>query len=392
MTHLSLHGLTGHATILAAVGLAAAGCSNEDVTGFVGAAKRIAAAGNGHTCSVRSNGEVSCWGWNLHGQLGDGSKNDSATPLRVGSQAVWIDVAAGAHHSCAIRNDNWLWCWGWNEKGQLGTGGFDDQYTPLATAAGERWASVSAGTTHTCAIRTDKSLWCWGNNVSGQIGNGESGALQKSPAPERITDYTDWLVVQAGDSHNCGVRGDGTLWCWGSNVRGQLGDGTTTDRLTPVQVASDRRWVSVDAGYYHSCAIGADASLWCWGDNVFGQLGDGTQGTGNQRLEPIQIGAEAEWKHLALGDYHSCAQRADHTIWCWGDNQYGQLGDGSDVAKAFPVRVSSDNDWLDLASGNDHTCGMLGDESLWCWGRNDYGQLGDGSLTNRGSPVMVQFP
>ena len=251
---------------------------NADTAKFTPSEHRVASAGNGHTCNVRFSGEIACWGWNQHGQLGDGTKDNSSVPLQIGSAAVWEGTAAGEHHTCGIRNDSWLWCWGWNEHGQLGTGDTNDQLVPLQADAGELWTQVTAGSTHTCAIRSNGSLWCWGNNNVGQIGNGLTGALQKSLEPEQIADHVDWVDVQAGHSHTCGLRGEGILFCWGNNVKGQLGDGTTEDQAEPREVALGYRWKSIDTGYFHTCGITADGRLWCWGENFSGQLGTGAPG------------------------------------------------------------------------------------------------------------------
>jgi alpha-tubulin suppressor-like RCC1 family protein len=185
------------------------------------------------------------------------------------------------------------------------------------------------------------------------------------------------------------LREDGSLWCWGNNSDGQLGDGTTLDQNTPQKIMPEATWRSVGSGDFHTCAIRTDGSLWCWGDNQFGQLGDATT---NASAAPGRIGDSDDWLAVALGDYHTCARRLDNSIWCWGSNAYGQLGDGSDTEmRLTPVQTTSESRWIDLTAGNDHTCGLWNDESLWCWGRNSYGQLGDGSDKNRSLPFSVDY-
>ena len=209
--------------------------------------------------------------------------------------------------------------------------------------------------------------------------------------PERVETDSDWRSVTAGNTRTCALRNDDSLWCWGNNVKGQLGDGTVETRPSPVQVEAGSTWRTVDAGYFHTCGIRRDGTLWCWGENFAGQLGDGT--TGTMRTNPTPVGQDADWAQVAVGDYHTCARRKDESIWCWGDNNYGQLGDGTlgaDQGKAVPVQISSKPRWLDLTTGNDHTCSLMDNDSLWCWGRNDYGQLGDGTTSNHEVPTAAQ--
>ncbi len=366
-----------------------AGCGGDDAS-FDFKVSRVASAGNGHTCNVRYNGTIACWGQNEHGQLGDGSKKGSEVPIQVAPDPVWVSVASGARHTCALRNDSWLWCWGWNEHGQLGTGSNQDQYQPLLTGAGSRWTQIAAGGVHSCAIRDDGTLWCWGNNNHGQIGNGSGGVEEdKVFSPEQIGDATTWSAIAAGEGHTCALRTDGSLWCWGNNSDGQIGDNTTIHPNTPQEIAAGSTWRSVDTGDFHTCAIRTDGSLWCWGFNQFGQLGDDTT---TRSLAPTRIGEQDDWLAVELGDFHTCARRLDQSIWCWGSNAYGQLGDGTVFEmQKVPVQTTSENRWIDLTAGTAHTCGLWDDESLWCWGRNDYGQLGDDSKVNRSLPISVDY-
>lgn len=400
----------GLLALLAVIG----GCSSHGVEEKSPTPKKVVTAGNGHTCAVRSDGVLSCWGWNSHGQLGDGTTNNTSIPVEVGVNQVWLDAAAGQYHTCAISAARELWCWGENADGQLGIGTESEHSPPVTALSGGQWAHVSAGSNHSCGIKLDGTLWCWGANFSGQIGNGEEGLNRKSLAPEQITSYADWTWIQAGDSHTCGLRADGSAWCWGNNVMGQLGDGTETNHPLPQLVAPDTpgtKWAAIDAGYYHTCGIRDNRSMWCWGDNQFGQLGVGTtSGMGDKRLEPAHVGATSDWAQIALGDYHTCGRRMDKSIWCWGSNAYGQLGDGvppsypgdgglvdggldyhcqPGMDAAIPQGINDTQPWWDLTSGNDHTCSLVGDNIMWCWGRNDYGQLGDGTTENSSCPVSV---
>lgn len=331
-----------------------------------------------HTCATRRNGTLWCWGRNFSGELGNGTQTDNDSPVFVDAGvAKWAQVSTGIDHTCATRTDHTLWCWGSNASGSVGDGTRAQRLSPtqVAGAAGD-WAQVSAGGWHTCATRMDGTLWCWGNNWYGQLGNGtDGGSLQ--PTLENAG-AGNWALVSAGDDHTCATRTDGTLWCWGSNSDGQLGDGTDAGyRLTPVQVVGGIAiWASVSSGYLHTCARRGDDTLWCWGNNGYGQLGDGTS---QSKFFPVQVdGGAGSWAQVSAGMSRSCATRTDGTLWCWGYSSY------------LPVAVGATN-WAQVSVGAEHRCGMRTDGTLWCWGSNQYGQLGNG--TDAGSsaiPVQVK--
>jgi hypothetical protein len=195
------------------------------------------------------------------------------------------------------------------------------------------------------------------------------------------------VKVSAGSYHTCAIDTNGSLWCWGDNWYGQLGDGTNVGKDVPVQV-SGTNWFSVSAGDGHTCGIKTDEILWCWGDNWYGQLGDGTNVGKNV---PVEVSG-TNWVSVSAGGEHTCGIKTNGTLWCWGRNNYGQLGDGTNVGKNAPVRVSGTN-WVSVSAGKYHTCGVKTDGTIWCWGRNNYGQLGDGSLLflDRNVPTLVCF-
>ena len=258
-----------------------------------------------------------------------GNRSDRATPVSATPAPRAISLDAGNSHSCRVRADHSLACWG---AGFVGDG--TQAARAVATPVGGTWRSVSTGSNHSCGVRTDATLSCWGHNFYGQIGDGTE--FNNRLVPTQVGSAT-WKVVAAGGNTSCAVRMDGSLWCWGSNDKGQLGDGTTTNRLVPTQVGTATDWRDVSLGGSQACGLRTDGTAWCWGQNGTGQLGDGTT---TNRLVPTQVGTDATWTSLSTGDHHTCGTRSDGTAWCWGYNQSGQLGDGSrtDAHRAHPDR------------------------------------------------------
>jgi alpha-tubulin suppressor-like RCC1 family protein len=345
-------------------------------------------------------------------------------------------ISAGGYHTCALRTHTGtgtVWCWGDNTYGQLGDGTTGNATThlrlvPVQVRRGNGFltgiTAISAGERHTCARRDDGTAWCWGRNQFGQLGDGTTGGATqrrlKAVQVERGSGFlTGVTTISAGLWHSCARTANGTGWCWGRNQLGQLGDGTTGGsthrRLKAVQVLRTggdgplTGVATVDAGFYHSCARTTNGSAWCWGDNSYGQLGDGTTGNADHlRLKAVRvkwvlgtnlIGVTA----LSTGSWHSCARRNDGSTWCWGSNNYGELGDGSTGdanhlrLKAVQVlRAPGPDPLLAVASvsaGGWHSCARTNDNRAWCWGDDFWGEVGDGTtggLRLRAVPVVLQ--
>jgi alpha-tubulin suppressor-like RCC1 family protein len=271
---------------------------------------------------------------------------------------------------------------------QAGGGGYDpaeSDVTFQVTAPGEEFVKVVSGPNadHTIGIRADGTLWAWGYNNYGQLGD---GTITNRSAPVQVGTAANWASAACGGSHTLAVKSDGTLWAWGWNVYGQLGDGTTTQRNSPVQVGTAANWVAVAAGAYYTLAIRSDGTLWAWGSNGRGQLGDGTA---TNRNSPVRIGTATNWTTVACGYEHTMAVKGDGTLWTWGYNIYGQLGDGSFTNRLSPVQVGTATDWAAVAGGIYHTLALKNDRTLWAWGNDNYGQLGDDSTTDGYTPVQI---
>ena len=238
---------------------------------------------------------------------------------------------------------------------------------------------MSAANTHTAALRADGTLWAWGDNGSGQLGN---GSFTSTNQPVRVGDDANWQAVSAGGNHTVALRTDGTLWTWGYNYHGELGIGTfstTPPNGTnqPVQVGTNANWQAVAAASSHTLAL-RNGTLWAWGYNENGQLGIGTTDDVNR---PVQVGTDANWRAIATGDSHSAALRADGTLWVWGFNASGQLGNGTTNNVNYPTQMGTDTDWQAVAVGGSgffgsgFTVALRTDGTLWAWGDNSWGQI-----------------
>lgn len=244
------------------------------------------------------------------------------------------------------------------------------------------WKTVAAGVNHTVALKTDNTLWAWGNNMNGQLGDGTTITKNK---PIRIDTTNNWQIVVAGDFHTVAIKTDGTLWAWGDYGYRELDVSSPINRTIPTQIGSDTNWKTVAAGGYHTVAIKTDGTLWAWGNNEYGQLGDGTK---INKTIPIQIGTANNWQTISTGQYHTIAIKTDGTLWAWGFNSAGQLGDGTFTDRYKPTQIGTTNNWKTISAGN-YTTAIKTDGTLWGWGPNYYGQLGDGTNTNKNTPTQI---
>lgn len=340
------------------------------------------AAGEKHTVVISSDGTVWTWGENADGQLGDGTKTDSPTPVQSNITDV-AAVAAGAKHTVALKTDGTVWAWGENAFGQLGDGTKTNSPTPVQANI-TNVVSVDAGGKYTVALKDDGTVWAWGDNCNGQLGD---GTITNSPTPVQAN-MTNVAAIAAGENHTIALKEDGTVWAWGDNTHGKLGDGTNTQRTTPVQVQGLTGVSAVSAGEYHTVALKEDGTVWAWGDNWAGQLGDGTK---TESFTPVQSNI-TEVTAVATGENHTVALKEDGTVWVWGDNGFGELGDGTGGLEApystTPVQ-SNITEVAAVDAGKNYTVALKEDGTVWAWGDNSGGKLGDGTKTDRYTPVRT---
>jgi len=290
-------------------------------------------AGASHTCGLDSTGVPSCWGANEAGQLGDGSRTDRDRAVRVRTELHFSSLAAGTSHTCGLAGGGVPFCWGQNLSGQLGDGTRNDQLVPRTVGSGMIFRSIAAGWSHTCGLTANGNAFCWGLNSNGQLGDG--GNLDRLE-PTLVRGSVETLV--AGSAHTCGIS-EGAVLCWGQNSFGQLGDGSTGDRGQPTAITGlPARPTHLAAGAVHSCALVEGGNAYCWGQNLSGQLGDGTT---QNRATAVPVSGGLSFTEIHAGGAQTCALTASGDEYCWGLNQSGQLGDGTRANRAVPTRVGS---------------------------------------------------
>ncbi|MCA8838471.1 MAG: putative Ig domain-containing protein [Proteobacteria bacterium] len=349
-----------------------------------------------HTCSISAEGAAYCWGAGDAGQLGLGETNRAVNvPFQIGSAEDWAQISSGGFHTCAVKKDSTLYCWGYGFPGQLGLGDTDTRMSPTQVNLIADWVNVSAGLFHTCAINNNGELFCWGEGGSGQLGN---SLTDDQDLPSSVGGGSDWAQVSAGASHTCAVKTNGSLYCWGAVTLPADGEMNVSLSESPTQVGTATDWQTVSAGSSHSCATKTTGALLCWGANSSGQLG---LGDNNDRAMPEQIGTDTDWSNVSAGISSTCAMKAAGQLWCWGDefttNTEGELAINTSNS---PSRIGTDTNWQAINVGEAHTCGLKGDTattaSIECWGSGTRGRLGLGNenakLPPGATPTATQTP
>lgn len=352
--------------------------------------------GNGYSIMLCSDSTVWAVGYNGIGLLGDSTTIDKFVPVQTLGLVNITSVTTGYIHSLALKNDGTVWAWGANSFGQLGNGQTSLRIAPIQTGLTNTIA-ISTGLEHSLGLKSNGTVWTWGKNGKGQLGDG-TGILPFSSTPIQVVGLggsgflTDIIYISGGEKHSLALKNDSTVWVWGWNGTGQLGINTTVGKNTPVKVLGLGgtnfldNIIAISGGSGHSLALKSDGTVWAWGYNNKGQLGDSTTAT---RLTPVKTYSLTNIVAIAAGDDYSMALRNDGTIWMWGTNGIGQLGDGTITTKIIPIQVLSLSNIIAIATGYDFNLAMRDDNTFWAWGKNNFGQLGNGTMIDRLIPIQM---
>jgi alpha-tubulin suppressor-like RCC1 family protein len=348
--------------------------------------------------------ELWVWGVGFNGRLGNASTTSASTPVTTFTGGTnWKQVSSGRGHTAAIKTDGTLWTWGDGGNGRLGTNDTTTRSTPVTTfAGGTNWKQVSTGTQHTAAIKTDGTLWTWGDQDRGTLGNGVTTGNRSTPVTT-FAGGTNWKQVScanqsSGGANIAAIKSDGTLWTWGSGDSGRLGVGDTLSRSTPVTTfAGGTNWKQVSVGDQHTAAVKTDGTLWLWGTQFGGRLGNGDASTSNASTPVTTFAGGTNWKQVSAAGFNTAAIKTDGTLWVWGNGTNGRLGNAvitGDVSTPVTTFAGGTN-WKQVSSGNQelgatsHTAAIKTDGTLWVWGSGNDGKLGTNDATTRSTPVTT---
>jgi RHS repeat-associated protein len=336
--------------------------------------------------ALNGTGTVASWGSNTMGQLGNGSTSDAKTPAQVSGLTAGTAIASGLYTGYAVKSDGTAWAWGYNTYGGLGDGTTTDRSTPVRVGTLANVIAVAGGSFTGYALKSDGTVWAWGNGYDGELGN---GGTADSHTPVRVGSLTGVTAIAGSGGNGYALKSDGTVWSWGLNPSGQIGDGTTTTRLSPVQVKNltGVSAIAAASGSETAYAMKSDGTVWSWGDNSSGQLGNGSTAASTGTAVQVKnfTGATA----IAAGVSDGYALKSDGTVWSWGDGYYGQLGTGGTTQSAVPVQVGGLTGIAAIAAGGHSAYATRADGTARSWGNNSHGQLGNGTTTNAKTPVVV---
>lgn len=332
--------------------------------------------GGFHTLALDNDNNLWAWGNNNEGELGDGTTTRKTSPTKIETDITFVQLSVGYMHNAGIDDEGKLWTWGYSAFGALGDGTTIKENKPIKIMEDKIFKKVIASDSSTLAIDINDEIWYWGRFY---------GSNNGIKIPQKLDFKIEYSFI-SGNSHYLFLDKQNKLWGWGNNYNGQLGDGTTTKRTSPIQIKTETRFTQVSAGDRCSLAIDSEGNLWSWGNNNYGQLGDGTK---TKKITPVQIETETKFKQVSAGEKHSLAIDYEGNLWSWGYNIYGQLGDGTTTEKLNPIKITEGIKFEKVYARCYSSLAIDVNGNLWSWGSNGNGELGDGTTTDRLTPVQI---
>ena len=347
---------------------------------------QIIAGGAYYTLVICNDSTVKTWGSNASGQLGNGSNSDSNIPVQVSNLSGVISIAGEGNHSLALKSDSTVWCWGLNTNGQLGTANYSSSNVPVQVNTISGVVAIAGGLDFSLALKQDGTVWAWGDNLWGQLGNASN---TDSNVPVQVSGLSGIIAISGGANHAIALKNDSTVWTWGFNNSGQLGDGTNTPSNIPLQISSLSEIIAIAGSGALTIVLKSDGTVWTIGSNLYGQLGDGTLVA--ESYTPVQVSGLSGITAIAGGFSHALALKNNGTVWAWGYNGSGELGNGTVQNESnIPIQVTGLTGVASIAEGGTHSIAFKNDGTLFVWGYGYNGQIGN--ATNTGdNPLPVQI-
>lgn len=353
--------------------------------------------GNQHACGLTAAGDVYCWGFNSNGQAGDSSTASPKAPTKIHGDRKFSTISTLSEHTCGLTLDGTAYCWGVNGSGRLGDGTTANRTYPVAVDVSDipvkKFISIGAGLAHSCGLLTDSTAVCWGSNSAWQLGD-NTQVTKHTPVAVDVTDLPDgkFISLSVGANFACGIATDSTAYCWGQNSDGQLGDGRTTGKGTATEVNTAEKFIAISGGVHHTCALTPAGKAYCWGFNGNGNLGTGDN---TNSSSPREVDTSERFIAISVAgvpnakDGFSCGLTADGRAFCWGSNDYGQLGTGDSVSRNVPTQVADGGKrFISIGTGYRHACATAMDGKVYCWGHKENRRLGISVDTEQPTPVL----
>ena len=332
--------------------------------------------------------ELFTWGKNSYGQQAQNDRTTRSSPIQIpGTTWNYLSASSGGS-SYGTKTDGTLWFWGANESGEGGKNNLTDYSSPVQIP-GTTWETVTSygeSGRSALATKTDGTLWSWGYNFQGQLGLNLQGTPGNRSSPTQVGSDTTWSRAYAS-TWTLAKKTDGTLWGMGENSKGTLGQNDTADRSSPIQIGSETTWSSVDVGRAHCLGVKTDGTLWAWGAGSVGDLGQ-NQPQNTHYSSPVQVGSGTDWSDVACGLYRSHGLKTDGTLWSWGYNAEGQLGQNNLTQRSSPVQIPGTS-WRRVEAFKNTAQATRTDGTLWTWGTRDDGLLGQNTFIKYSSPIQI---